>query len=260
MKKQFLFTVMLVFAALFTGQNAFAEYCKTAESRSRTDRHLTSFTMGDGTNTVSVTGLQTSASSPCYYDKTASVLITSAGATITPAVTWVGEWTHGYIWIDYNKNGTFEKDLETTGVPKTNSELVSYTYLGHPHRNSKGPITVSVNPDYQMPGKLSELPFKIPVGLAVGDYRARLVVDWDSDNPCGSNNIGSVGGAMVDFTIRIAGAPVAERTITLKANPSVGGTVTGGGTHSGAIVCTAVPSPGYIFVNWTNEAGGAEVS
>ncbi|MEG2164473.1 MAG: GEVED domain-containing protein, partial [Bacteroidales bacterium] len=263
MKKQFLFTVMLAVVALFTGQSAFAEYCKTTETNTRNDRYLTSFTMGDGTNTVSVTGLQNnSTTSPCYFDKTASVLTTSAGATITPSVTWQGEWMHGYIWIDYNKNQVFEKDLETTGVPKANSELVSYTFLEVPARNSKGLIPTPANPkliSYQLPGKLSELPFNIPAGLAVGDYRARLVIEWASDNPCGTSGIGGNGGAMVDFTIRVE-VPIASRTITLKANPSVGGTVTGGGTHAGAIRCTAVPNPGYIFVNWTNEAGGAEVS
>ncbi|MEG2164012.1 MAG: hypothetical protein RRY55_05975, partial [Bacteroidales bacterium] len=104
MKKQFLFTVTLVFAALFTGQNAFAEYCKTAQTTTRTtgDRYLSSFTMGDGTNTVSVTGLQTNTSrGSCYFDKTVSVLTVSAGATITPTVNWHGEWMHGYIWVDY---------------------------------------------------------------------------------------------------------------------------------------------------------------
>ncbi|MEG2164626.1 MAG: discoidin domain-containing protein, partial [Bacteroidales bacterium] len=116
------------------------------------------------------------------------------------------------------------------------------------------------NPDYQLPSKLSELPFNIPVGLAAGDYRARLVIDWASDNPCGATGIGGNGGAVVDFIIRIAGAPAAERTITLKANPSVGGTVEGGGTHAGAIRCIATAKAGYVFVNWTNEAGGAEVS
>ncbi|MEG2163192.1 MAG: GEVED domain-containing protein, partial [Bacteroidales bacterium] len=238
MKKQFLFTVMLVFAALFTGQNAFAEYCKTAESVTRTagDRYLTSFTMGDGTNTVSVTGLQSSTyRGPCYFDKTASVLATSPGSIITPAVTWQGEWMHGYIWIDYNKNGTFEKDLEATGVPKVTSELVSYTFLELPNRNSKGLILGEGDLSYQLPGKLSELPFKIPVNLTAGDYRARLVIAWASDNPCGPSNMGSTGGSMVDFTIRIAGTPVPSRTITLEAKPTIGGTVTGGGTEAGAI-------------------------
>ncbi|MEG1644122.1 MAG: hypothetical protein RR293_08280, partial [Bacteroidales bacterium] len=72
MKKRILLFVSL-FMAIFTYQDAFAEYCKTTESvtRGSGDRYLTSFTMGDGTNTVSVTGLQSSSyRGPCYFDKT----------------------------------------------------------------------------------------------------------------------------------------------------------------------------------------------
>ncbi|MEG1998444.1 MAG: GEVED domain-containing protein, partial [Bacteroidales bacterium] len=267
MKKQFLFTVTLVFAALFTGQNAFAEYCKTAQTTTRTtgDRYLSSFTMGDGTNTVSVTGLQTNTSrGSCYFDKTVSVLTVSAGATITPTVNWHGEWMHGYIWVDYNKNQIFEKDLETTGVPKATSELVSYTFLERPNRNSKGLITTTDNPDYQLPSKLSELPFNIPADLAVGDYRARLVIEWASDDPCGTNNMGSTGGAMVDFTIRIIAS--SERTVTISSSDIGKGSVSIDGESglsvrkAGPITLIATPESGFCFVNWTNGVGGAVVS
>jgi hypothetical protein len=49
-------------------------------------------------------------------------------------------------------------------------------------------------------------------------------------------------------------------TISLSANPAVGGTVSGGGViNSGTqVTVTATPNPGYRFVNWTE--GGIEVS
>ncbi|MEG2164125.1 MAG: GEVED domain-containing protein, partial [Bacteroidales bacterium] len=189
-------------------------------------------------------------------DKTASALTTSAGATITPAVTWTGFWMNGYIWVDYNKNQTFEKDLETTGVPKATSELVSYTYYEHTVGSGVDSKGASVVGD-EKPERLNSLPFKLPAGLSPGDYRARLIIAWNSIDPCGYSGMGGNGGSVVDFTIRI---PVPSRTITLEAKPTIGGTVTGGGTEVGAIGCTAVPNAGYLFVNWTNKNGGAVVS
>jgi hypothetical protein len=48
-----------------------------------------------------------------------------------------------------------------------------------------------------------------------------------------------------------------DYTLTLVANPEIGGTVTGGGVYNyGAVVpVNAIPAAGYEFVNWTNLAG-----
>jgi YD repeat-containing protein len=48
--------------------------------------------------------------------------------------------------------------------------------------------------------------------------------------------------------------------ITVSANPSAGGTVTGGGTYNHGSNCTliATPNTGYVFTNWTEN--GTEVS
>jgi len=44
-------------------------------------------------------------------------------------------------------------------------------------------------------------------------------------------------------------------TIAAAASPAEGGTVTGGGTytHGDSVTLTAVPNPGYIFINWTEN-------
>ena len=58
----------------------------------------------------------------------------------------------------------------------------------------------------------------------------------------------------------IANFTVQSYTITLTANPTEGGTVTGGGTYNYGQYCTAVATEadGYTFVNWTED--GTEVS
>ena len=59
------------------------------------------------------------------------------------------------------------------------------------------------------------------------------------------------GSATGDYTL--AYRNLVPRTITVTANPSSGGTVTGGGTYYQSDTCTVVatPAPGYVFVNWT---------
>ena len=64
-----------------------------------------------------------------------------------------------------------------------------------------------------------------------------------------------VRGYMSSYTgsYTLAYRNLVPRTITVTANPSSGGTVTGGGTYYQSDTCTVVatPAPGYVFVNWT---------
>ncbi|MBN1951458.1 MAG: T9SS type A sorting domain-containing protein, partial [Bacteroidales bacterium] len=48
-------------------------------------------------------------------------------------------------------------------------------------------------------------------------------------------------------------AVVAEYTVTVSASPAAGGTVSGGGTFDDgtSVTVSAVPNPGYEFLNWT---------
>jgi uncharacterized repeat protein (TIGR02543 family)/uncharacterized protein (TIGR02145 family) len=54
--------------------------------------------------------------------------------------------------------------------------------------------------------------------------------------------------------------PSANYTVTVSANPTAAGTVSGGGTYDNGDNCTvtATPADGYTFVNWTEN--GTEVS
>lgn len=64
-----------------------------------------------------------------------------------------------------------------------------------------------------------------------------------------------------DITLTIDDTPTPTTyTITATANPSVGGSVTGGGTFNSGETCTltATANSGYQFLNWTKN--GAEVS
>ena len=253
MNKKTLKALVLALAVLFPMQNVFADYCTSLGNSTHTARYLNAFTLTDGTNEAVVSDIQTSTKQAVYQDKTSVVLETEAGATISfSAITWNGEWMHGYAFADFNNDGTFDS-----------SDLVSYNFYSTTDaasgQNSKGE-TVQNNCNVTA----ANMPeWTIPTDLAPGDYRFRFKVDWNSLDPCGASDIAGNGGAAVDMTIRIA-SQAASRTISVSVNPEEAGTVTINGeeitevTAEGGITLIATPAEGYQFVNWTLD--GEEVS
>ena len=61
-------------------------------------------------------------------------------------------------------------------------------------------------------------------------------------------------------TIQVSGGGQTQYTVTTSADPTVGGTTSGGGTYNQGQSCTvhATPASGYTFVNWTEN--GTQVS
>jgi hypothetical protein len=107
-----------------------------------------------------------------------------------------------------------------------NGSFNSPTELGRVTTNTSGSITA-----------------QIPNVAAGNGYRIRVI----------STNYPLTGGNIQTVSI----AP-ATSTITVAANPSDGGTVTGGGTYNNGESCTvtATANTGYTFANWT-ENGNA---
>ncbi len=68
-----------------------------------------------------------------------------------------------------------------------------------------------------------------------------------------TNFYGGESGASNTATVVIGGG--GTHTVTVSANPSVGGTVTGGGTynHGATATLTATANTGYTFINWTKN-------
>ena len=83
--------------------------------------------------------------------------------------------------------------------------------------------------------------------------------DWKLANPTPGEANPSTGEDIPDVE-----TPV-NYTVTVSANPSNGGTVTGGGTYQQGQSCTvtAVPANGYTFIGWyemiSDEGGGSYV-
>ena len=150
-----------------------------------------------------------------YEDLTARTekFTVEAGSEVTPSIGYVGEWMHGYVYIDLDNDKQFSFNAD--GADQTGTEVVSYSY--YKDQNSKGESVASscnVNP---MPS------FTAPT--TPGTYRIRFKVDWDNIDAGGSvasgNYILNNGGGIYDATLEVV-EPVVDGISTINAEVANG--------------------------------------
>ena len=150
-----------------------------------------------------------------YEDLTAGTekFTVEAGSEVTPSIGYVGEWMHGYVYIDLDNNKQFSFNAD--GADQTGTEVVSYSY--YMDQNSKGESVANncnVNP---MPS------FTAPT--TPGTYRIRFKVDWDNIDAGGSvatgNSILNNGGGIYDATLEVV-EPVTDGISTINAEVANG--------------------------------------
>ena len=148
-----------------------------------------------------------------YEDLTDQKFTVEAGSEVTPSIGYVGEWMHGYVYIDLDNNKQFSFNAD--GADQTGTDVVSYSY--YKDQNSKGETVASscnVNP---MPA------FTAPT--TPGTYRIRFKVDWDNIDAGGSvlsgNHILNNGGGIYDATLEVV-EPVTDGISTINAEVANG--------------------------------------
>lgn len=258
-KKQNYFRLLIAFVLIFSTQYMFADYCKTSLTKNRSDRYMNYFTLSDGDNEITINNLQSGSysSQPVYYDKTSLTFSTCAGATIIPSVTWIGGWMHCYVYIDLNNDETFTVELNPNGSVTDTSELRGFTSYSTDSSESTGwhNHLGEITQKNTLPSAMR--PFTIPTTLSKGTYRARLIIDWNSLDPCGTSTIGTNGGVMVDFNIEITDD---EYEVNVVSNNESWGTVEKIMNEDGSYTCIATPIADYRFVKWVNAQTGADIS
>lgn len=244
-------------------EEAVPAYCTYEGNSSHDQRYVRSITMNGGTSPFSVSVYSTTRQA-VYVDKTDHVFEAYAGEEIQPVVNWAGEWMHGYLYIDYDKDYTFSYTLGSDDYPTADGELVSYTFYSPSDsqwgKNSKGETTENNS-------RLDDVPsFTLPESLAPGEYRVRLKIDWCHLDPCGHpdeipNTLTGNGGNIVDFTLRIVERP-ATYTVTLPETVENGtltvmngsvALVPGANTveENSELTITAEPAQGYRLESLT---------
>ena len=138
---------------------------------------------------------------PSYlYQYTDSIAWAKPGETITPTISYLGNWMHGYVYLDLGQDGKFTVDT-LNNKPTADSDLKAYAYLNG--YNSNGTALSSGNPGINPPA------FTLPENITPGIYRMRYKVDWNNADAGGNagavNNTKSNGGGMIDVSLNIHG-------------------------------------------------------
>ena len=134
-----------------------------------------------------------------YEDLTAQTFTVTPGAEVTPAIGYVGEWMHGYVYVDLNNDKQFSFNADSDD--QTGTEVVSYSFYSASNAktglNSKGETvenSCNVNPLPSFTAPAEE-----------GTYRIRFKVDWNNVDAGGcviaTNNILNNGGGIYDATL-----------------------------------------------------------
>ena len=129
------------------------------------------------------------------------------GETLTPKFNYSGDWMHGFVYLDFGQDGTFNATLNSDGSLPEGSDAVSFSYAepqlnSGKGYNSKGEVVNNAN-------VLNPPSFVLPKNLAHGFYRLRYKVDWASIDPAGrmtqENSILNNGGAICDIRLNVHG-------------------------------------------------------
>lgn len=173
----------------------------------RSDRRISGVVLSGGDNgTQSITIPASELKG--YNERFTTPFKAKAGDTLTPSISYVGSWMHGYAYIDRGNDGAFSYGVDSDNYLDTSTDLVSYSLYRQGSsgngRNSAGNVVYESNNGFNT---MSMPSFTVPADLAPGIYRMRYKVDWNNIDPGGcidaSNNILSNGGGVVDVLLNI---------------------------------------------------------
>ena len=191
------------------------------------------------------------------YEITATVNPTDAGTiTGTGTYNYGDEVTlsvtanAGYTFINWTKDGeevstamSFTITVTEDAAYVANFSVDSYTITAMANPADAGTVTGAGTYNYGT-----------SVTLTATAEEGYIFVNWTKDGDVVSTSPNYTITVTEDATY-VANFEIATYEITVSANPTTGGTVTGGGTFNYLETCTltATPAENYIFVNWSKD-------
>lgn len=170
-------------------------------------RILNSITLTAGSGeeqTISLDGTK-----KAYQDLTDQRFTIASGDQVTVQANYSGEWMHTYVYVDLDNDKLFSFN---NGADQTGTELLGWTYIAG-YNNEGVAKGQNVNPN---------TPMTFTVNAEPGEYRMRVKIDWDNQDPGGcvlsSNHILNNGGHIVDVTLVVtAGTGINAATLDKNA-------------------------------------------
>ncbi|MCI7613921.1 MAG: Ig-like domain-containing protein [Bacteroidales bacterium] len=146
-----------------------------------------------------------------YQDLTDQSFTIASGDQVTVQANYSGEWMHAYVYVDLNNDKQFSYN---NGADQTGTELLGWTYIAG-YNNEGVAKGQNVNPN---------TPMTFTVNAEPGEYRMRVKIDWDNQDPGGcilsNNHILNNGGHIVDVTLVVT-AGTGINAATLDENAKV---------------------------------------
>ena len=237
MKKILLLAVAMIFATA----NTFADYCAGSAPNSGGGNYYATNKVVAKVNGAEAFTWESNgqnvqdASSACSMSIKAGDMITLVVSSITGEGGVHSSWGTTVFYFDWNQN----QDWTDSG-----EEYVLYDNPGTAQIDKEFTVTVPSNFTWTA----SELKIRMNSGEAP-QYNS-----YGNATPCQALSRG-----LISTFKAVPAVSISERTIKFQASPSNAGTLSNTQeTSSEAITCTATPSDGYAFVNWT--LNGVEVS
>jgi len=237
-------TLLLVALAAATCANAqlYPISFDAAQGYNNTDRHLDAVALSSGFGDFTVSVSQTL----MYNCALQESLIAAPGETVYPSVGYTGSWMSGYVFVDWDRDGSLSES----------SELVSYSAL-----QTNGIWKNSIGETLSNGNNLNTPRFTIPADAKEGFYGIRYKVDWNSSDPAGSsvngNDIVSNRGAIADTRLLVRSSREAKlslecehATITRFDGSPIGDVAIGE-----ELPLRIIPDEGYVFKSVTLRHG-----
>ena len=147
-----------------------------------------------------------------YQDLTDQRFTIASGDQVTVQANYSGEWMHAYVYVDLDNDKQFSFN---NGADQTGTELLGWTYIAG-YNNEGVAKGRDVNPN---------TPMKFTVKAEPGEYRMRVKIDWDNQDPGGcilsNNHILNNGGHIVDVTLVVTDNSTGINAATLDENAKV---------------------------------------
>lgn len=202
-----------------------------------------------------------------YVDSRASKATVFPGQHVVVTVQGNGEWMHGYLYADWNRDFVFDNAYDAATHKPATDEILDVTY--YKGYNGKGEAAA----EHQYIDQF-QFEFDIPEDRPAGDYTARYLCDWNYLDPCGqqhsgsNGNLAANGGAIIDFTISVVAPDYYDVTVpayNLFDNGTVlvkdGDTSLSTGIHNlvAGTQLTIVPTPNTGYYTKSVKANEEEI-
>ena len=184
-----------------------------AQATTSNNRYLNQISLTVSGGTAQTIDVNQNSEKLLYIKRLDQTFAAKAGERVTPAFSWNGNWMHGYVYLDVDRNGKYDVAYDANKNLTEDKDLMAYSYFNG--KNSTGASSGN-NPGVNPPA------FTVPADLQPGVYRMRYKVDWDDVEPGGSTvqSIVDNGGAIVDTRLVVHEDNV---TISRGTRPNGGG-------------------------------------